>query len=155
MPARRVHLDDIAHPNRHRPISAHRCWFGEQREASLRALVDENQRLASRPPSSGVDLDYDPVCQCQHVDGIVLEVMTVRPSVRNLVEVRVKRGGIDTTPPEGWVLVLSRAGRSWLIHDVIEDGKSLRARMAAHNACMRHSKTSDDIDTCIARADGR
>jgi hypothetical protein len=120
-------------------------------EAAFTRVMDDNTALAGRK-TGGVDLDYDPICQCQ--DGPdALKLVSVAPRGADAADLHVM--GPDCKPGsnecQAFVLAIRRSpGAGWRIYDVIEAGGSVRARLERHNACLRAAATAKAADRCVA-----
>jgi hypothetical protein len=119
-------------------------------DPGFQRLMDDNGRLAGTN-YGGVDLDYDPVCQCQDTGGhFTLVALTPRGSDMAVMRVRITPDAPSTEPPVSYSIVLKRGAGRWRIWDVVEtrDG-SIRGRLIRHNACLRASRNAAVIDRCF------
>ena len=122
-----------------------------QVDPTFARLMSENGRLAGSR-YDGVDLDYDPICQCQDEGGRhVMTALTRTAADTAQIAIRQGGGAGQAEPAAHYQIVLKLSGGVWRIFDVIEptDG-SVRARLIRHNACMATRRGSAAIDRCFA-----
>jgi len=113
-------------------------------DPALLKLINDNSDLAAER-SGGMDFDYDPLCQCQGA-GAAYSVVSARPDGARY-DVVVKSDETAQTP---WTFVLARSPAGWRIWDVLEqNGRSVRATLTQHNACLRAAKTEAQGAKCV------
>lgn len=112
-------------------------------------LMDDNGRLAS-VRTGGVDLDYDPVCQCQDGPDSILLKSVVRRGA-DFAAAHVANADCDDPSADcaGYVIVLRRLSGAWRIYDVIEKSGGVRARLERHNRCLRGPGPESRLDRCL------
>jgi hypothetical protein len=107
-------------------------------------LMDENGKLASAK-GGGVDLDYDPVCQCQDSGGAYRYLSGAQRG--EFFDAKVN----DNEPGQApWTLVLKQTPAGWRIYDVVDSTGSVRSRLERHNACLKAAKTEAAGEACIS-----
>ncbi|HLI68035.1 MAG TPA: hypothetical protein VKU90_16850 [Caulobacteraceae bacterium] len=106
-------------------------------------LMNDNGALAMKK-AGGVDMDYDPICQCQD-SSATYSVVSGHPDGAHY-DVVVKS---DDKEQGTWTFVLADSDKGWRLYDVIDSGGDVRAMLAQHNACMRAAKTETEGGKCI------
>ena len=119
-------------------------------DPAFQRLMDDNGRLAGTN-YGGVDLDYDPVCQCQDTGGhFTLTALTRRGADTAVMQMRFTPDAPSTEPPATYSIVLKFGAGRWRIWDVVETQYgSIRDRLTRHNACLRASRNPAVIDRCF------
>ena len=112
------------------------------------ALMNDNTHLAMKH-GGGVDLDYDPVCQCQD-DAGPLQVTSVRQRSADAAEMNMKSWCEKGAVCRGYLIVIRRIGGAWRISDVVGEGGSVRAMLVRHNACLRTTRTDAQAARCLS-----
>jgi hypothetical protein len=107
-------------------------------------LMDENGKL-SATKGGGVDLDYDPVCQCQDSGGAYRYLSGAQNG--DFFDAKVNDDGPGQAP---WTLVLKQTPAGWRIYDVIDSSGSVRSLLQRHDACMKAAKTEAAGEACIS-----
>jgi len=122
--------------------------FAQFYDPRFARLMNDNSTLAMKH-GGGVDLDYDPVCQCQD-DAGPLQVSSVRQRSADLADLRMK-SWCETKDAvcRGYLIVIRRIGGAWRISDVVDEGGSVRAMLVRHNACLRTSRTDAAAARCL------
>jgi hypothetical protein len=105
-------------------------------------LINDNSTIAM-DKVGGVDLDYDPLCQCQDSGGR-LSYVSGQPNGQ-FFDAKVTNDGDHTT----YTLVLIDTPKGWRLYSVIDDGGDVRAWLTKHNACMRAAKNEKQADKCV------
>ena len=120
-------------------------------DPAFQRLMDDNGSLAFSH-YGGVDLDYDPVCQCQDTGGRFTLVSLTRSSpILAVMHMRADSDLPTTEPPATYDIVLKLIAGRWRIYDVVErENGSLRQQLIRHNACLRASRNPAVIDRCFA-----
>ena len=128
--------------------TARKHVFKEFYDPSFARLLNDNRTLASKL-AGGVDLDYDPVCQCQDgPDDIRVTSVVRRPGP--VANAYVTSGCLgERSNCRSWVIVIRRVAGAWRLYDVVEHGRSIRVMLTRHNACMRESRSETAIDRCL------
>jgi hypothetical protein len=118
-------------------------------EPTFAKLLNDNGALASAH-AEGVDLDYDPVCQCQDGPGHI-RLRSVEPGAQQLVKAHVAGPDCsgDRAECSDYVIVLGRTPGGWKIHDVVDSTGSVRGRLIRHNACLRRSHSRAEAERCL------
>ncbi|HLI67959.1 MAG TPA: hypothetical protein VKU90_16460 [Caulobacteraceae bacterium] len=129
--------------------AAQQAWLqkyeAEVYDPDFLKLVNDNSQLAA-DKSGGMDLDYDPFCQCQGAGAIYSVVSAHADGARYDVVVKS-----DEKQQGPWTFVLTRSGAGWRVFDVLEQtGRSVRATLTQHNACLRAAKTETEGDKCVS-----
>ena len=122
---------------------------GEFYDPVFDKLMNENTTLAMKH-GGGVDLDYDPVCQCQD-DAGPLQVGAVRQTAPDAAELHMK-SWCETKGAEcrGYLILIRRTGGGWRVYDVVDQGGSVRAMLVRHNACLRTSHNDATAAKCLS-----
>jgi hypothetical protein len=107
-------------------------------------LMNDNGALAGAK-GGGVDLDYDPVCQCQD-SGAVYRYVSGAPKGA-FFDAKVTDNDAQQQP---WTLVLEKTPAGWRLYDVVDTTGSVRTWLARHNACLRAAKTEKQAGACIS-----
>jgi hypothetical protein len=107
-------------------------------------LMNDNGALAGAK-GGGVDLDYDPVCQCQDSGGAYRYLSGAQNGA--FFDAKVTDGEQGQQP---WTLVLETTADGWRIWDVIDTSGSLRTWLGKHNACLAAAKTEKQGEACIS-----
>jgi hypothetical protein len=98
-------------------------------------IINDNAMLAA-DKSGGMDIDYDPLCQCQGA-GPTFSVVSARADGARY-DVVVKS---DEKEQGTWTFVLVPSRPTWRVWDVLQPTGSMRAMLTQHNACLRAAKT--------------
>ena len=114
-------------------------------DPDLLKIINDNTMLAA-DKAGGMDIDYDPLCQCQGA-GPIFSVVSARPDGARY-DVVVKS---DEKVQGIWTFVLTRSGATWRVFDVLDQtGVSVRGLLTQHNACLRAAKTETQGDKCVS-----
>lgn len=107
-------------------------------------VVDDNSQLAA-DKSGGVDMDYDPFCQCQEGGAIYSVVSGHADGAHYDVVVKTNDKAHAT-----WTFVLVDSATGWRVFDVIDQSGDVRAELTQHNACLRASKNETEGAKCVS-----
>jgi hypothetical protein len=107
-------------------------------------IINDNAMLAA-DKSGGMDIDYDPLCQCQGA-GPNFSVVSARPDGARY-DVAVDS---DEKAQGTWTFVLSPSGATWRVYDVVASTGSTRAMLTQHNACLRAAKDETAGAKCVS-----
>jgi hypothetical protein len=105
-------------------------------------LMMDNGALAGAK-GAGVDLDYDPICQCQDSGTRYSYVSGAWKGALFDAVVKGENGEAD------WTLVLTKTPAGWRVYDVLDESGDVRARLSKDNACLRAAKTEKAGEACI------
>jgi hypothetical protein len=109
-------------------------------DPSFAKLITENGRLAGQS-GAGVDLDSDPVCQCQDSGGHYVYVSGAAEADGSFDAKLQDTAETDSAP---WTVVLKQENGAWVVYNVIDAAGDNRVWLARHNDCMRRIHGSDD-----------
>jgi hypothetical protein len=118
--------------------------YGDFYDPTFVKLMNDNGALAGAK-GGGVDLDYDPVCQCQDSGGAYRYLSGAENGA--YFEARVTDNEQGQQP---WTLVLENTPGGWRIWDVVDTSGSLRTWLGKHNACLAAAKTEKQGEACIS-----
>jgi hypothetical protein len=123
--------------------SSHPDKYAE--DPSFAKLITENGRLAGQS-GAGVDLDSDPVCQCQDSGGHHVYVSGATEADGSF-DAKIQ----DTVESDGppWTVVLKQENGAWKVYNVIDADGDNRVWLARHNGCMRKYTTDADLVKCF------
>ncbi|HXQ17482.1 MAG TPA: hypothetical protein VN814_22930 [Caulobacteraceae bacterium] len=121
-----------------------KTYDAEFYDPALLKLVNDNGMLAANK-SGGVDMDYDPFCQCQDT-GATYSVVSGHPDGARY-DVVVKS---DDKEQGTWTFVLTDSGAGWRVYDVLDATGDLRVVLAQHNACLRAAKNETEGAKCVS-----
>jgi hypothetical protein len=111
------------------------------------ALIADNQRLETR--WGNVDLDHDPLCQCQQVHSRI-SLESVDQTAPDAVEAHMASCEEPGAGCEHYELVLRRTADAWRVYDAVEQGESVRGYLERIDACLR-SDTEAAMKACLRR----
>jgi hypothetical protein len=107
-------------------------------------IITDNGKL-SGAKAGGVDMDYDPICQCQ--DGAAKLAPVSGHADGDHYDVVVKSDDKSQAP---WTFVLANSATGWRLYDVLDTTGDVRAVIGKHNACLRAAKNETEGAKCVS-----
>ncbi len=107
-------------------------------------LMNDNGALAGKN-GGGVDLDYDPICQCQD-SAVRYRYVSGQPNGQFFDA----KAASDDSSQKPWTLVLIDTPKGWRLYNVIDDSGDVRAWLTRHNDCLRTAKTEAQQGKCLS-----
>ncbi len=120
------------------------AYDAEFYDADFLKLIDDNGSLAMKK-GGGVDMDYDPICQCQ--DSSATYSYVSGHTVGQFFEATIKS---DDKEQGTWVFVLQDTPKGWKLYDVRDQSGDVRQWLTKHNDCLRASKSEKDSESCFS-----
>ena len=122
--------------------------YGEFYDRVFAKLMDDNGALASKR-FGGVDLDSDPVCQCQDdPGGLRIKSVTGRTAIAADVSM-IMPCDKGSNQCGLYTIVIRRIAGAWKIYDVVDSLGSNRSMLTRHNACLRARLSEAAMDRCL------
>jgi len=120
------------------------AYDAEFYDADFLKLIDDNGSLAMKK-GGGVDMDYDPICQCQD-SGTSYHYVSGHPDGQ-FYDVVVKS---DDKEQGTWTFVLADSPRGWKLYNVRDQTGDVRQWLTKHDDCLRAARSEKDGEACIS-----